>query len=232
MATSDVSISRVEAITRQLREAIFEGRYSPGMRLRELALAKELSVSQATIREALRGLEHAGLVSKEANRGSTVTRLSPKEIRERVSLRALLETVAAQSAATRMTDEHLAELNSRAAALDSAVHGNRYYEAAQADLEFHRYIWQCSGNATLCDMLELIVVPLFAFISILRSQGVQKLEAVVASHAPLVESLRSRDPEQIREAFTTGATSAYRTFLDDGDERALAGALGLLELSR
>ena len=36
--------------------------------------------------------------------------------------------------------------------------------AAQADLQFHRYIWQCSGNETICRHLELVTVPLFAFI--------------------------------------------------------------------
>ncbi len=231
MATSKTAASRVEAVARQVREDIFQGTYPPGSPLRELELARRLNVSQGTIREALRGLEHAGLLSKEANRGSTVTRLTAKEIRERVSLRALLETVAAREAAERMTDQDFSELEAKLAALDNAVRSNKYYDAAQADLDFHRYIWQCSGNETLCKLLELITVPLFAFISILRSQGLQRLLTVVEAHEPLIAALRSRDPKVIQSAFETGAVGSYRNFLGDGDDRAIAAALGLVETS-
>jgi DNA-binding GntR family transcriptional regulator len=212
----------------QLRQAIFEGRYQPGTNLRELTLARELSVSQATVREALQRLEYSGLVTRRPNLGSTVTRLSPKDIRERVDLRAVLEVKAAEEAASRMGDEEFAELERRLAALEAAVEANRYHESAQADLEFHRYVWQCSGSETLCRHLELLVIPLFAFVSILRSQGLERLVNVVEAHRPLMAALRSGDPEEIRRAFAKGATSAYHIFLDDGPERAVCAALGYL----
>lgn len=228
VASSETAKSRVEAVTRQLREAIFHGTYPPGTPLRELGLARQMKVSQTTVREALRRLEHSGLVTREVNRGSTVTRLTPKEIKERVTLRALLETMAAQAAAHRMGEDQFRELEKRLAILDTAIQSNQYYDAAQADLDFHRYVWQCSANETLCNVLELITNPLFAFISILRSQRIQRLSAVMASHEPLIAALRSRDPETIQTAFETGATSSYRDFLDQDDNRAVAMALGLV----
>lgn len=228
MASSETAKSRVEAVTRQLREGIFQSAYPPGTPLRELVLARQLKVSQTTIREALRRLEHSGLVISEVNRGSTVTRLSPKEIRERVTLRALLETRAAQAAAHRMGEDQFRELEKRSAILDGLIQSDNYYDAAQADLDFHRYVWQCSGDNTLCNVLELITVPLFAFISILRSQRIQRLASVVAAHEPLISALRSRDPERIHTAFEAGATSSYRDFLDQEDNRSVALALGLV----
>jgi DNA-binding GntR family transcriptional regulator len=232
VASSKTAASRVDAVAQQVREDIFQGAYPPGSPLRELELARRLNVSQGTVREALRGLEHAGLLSKEANRGSTVTRLTPKDIRERVSLRALLETVAAHQAAERMAEQDFAELERKLAALDSAVRADKYYDAAQADLDFHRYIWRCSGNETMCKVLELITVPLFAFISILRSQGLQRLETVVDAHEPLITALRSRDSKTIQAAFETGAVGSYRNFLGEGDDRAIAVALGLAGTTR
>lgn len=228
VASSETAKSRVEAVTRQLREAIFQGIYPPGTPLRELGIARQFKVSQTTVREALRRLEHSGLVTREVNRGSTVTRLSPKEIKERVTLRALLEVMAARAAANRMSEDQFRELESRSALLDTAIQSNQYYDAAQADLDFHRYVWQCSGNGTLCNVLELITNPLFAFISILRSQQIQRLTTVVAAHEPLIAALRGRDPETIKTAFETGATSSYRDFLDQDDDRSLAVALGLV----
>ena len=50
-----------EDIKESLIDAILRGRYKPGDRLAEAKLAKEFSVSQSPIREALRDLEMMGL---------------------------------------------------------------------------------------------------------------------------------------------------------------------------
>ena len=232
VAATPAPISRVDAVEMQVRQGIFEGRYFPGSPLRELSLARELTVSQATVREALQRLEHSGLVTRKPNLGSTVTRLSPNDVRERVTLRAMLEVIAAMAAAKRMGESEFAELERRLHALDQAVESDRYYEAAQADLEFHRYIWQCSGNETLCRHLELLTTPLFAFISILRSQGLERLVTVVEAHAPLIAALRTVDAATIEAAFTKGATSAYGAFVENGHKRTVASAFGLMESER
>jgi DNA-binding GntR family transcriptional regulator len=230
--TQDSATSRVSTTVIRVRKAIFGGQLPPGAPIRELTLARDFGVSQATVREALQRLEHMGLVTRQRKVGTTVTRLAPKDVRERVALRSTLETMAAQSAAERMNDSDFEELERRLSLLGEAIKSDSYYEAAHADLEFHRYIWRCSGNDMLCQLLELVTVPLFAFISILRSQGLQKLTAVVAEHSPLVEALRSRDPQRIQAAFERGAVSFYEPFQGEGSERAMAGAFGYLEVSR
>ncbi len=198
--------------------------------MRELSLARELNVSQATIRDALQRLEHAGLVTRKPNFGTTVTRLSPKDVRERVALRAMLEIMAAEAAAARMSEADFAELEQRLEVLGQAIAADNYFESAQADLEFHRYIWQCSGNEMLYRLLEQVAVPLFAFVSILRSQGLQRLTAVVEEHSPLVNALRTGDGERIRTAFQMGATRSYEAFLVDGTgEQSIAQIFGFLE---
>ena len=213
----------------EVRQRIFEGRYPPGSPLRELTIAREFSVSQATVREALQRLEHAGLVTRTANVGSTVTRLSPKEIRERVELRALLEIKAAQGAAPRLTAEDYGELQRRLDVMGQSVATDRYYEAAQADLAFHHYIWERSGNETLCRHLELVTTPLFAFISILRCQGLERLNTVVAAHQPLIDALRSGDAARIRAEFGSAAINPYLVFVGSGPETTFASAFGFLE---
>ena len=44
--------------------------------------------------------------------------------------------------------------------------------------------------------------------SILRSQGLERLLNLVEAHRPLVTALRSQDPIQIRAEFQKGATPA------------------------
>jgi DNA-binding GntR family transcriptional regulator len=222
-------VAASETVVNEVRQRIFEGRYPPGSPLRELTIAREFSVSQATVREALQRLEHAGLVSRTANVGSTVTRLSPKDIRERVELRAILEIKAAQEASARMTDDDYLELQRRLDVMEQSVAADRYYEAAQADLAFHHFIWERSGNETLCRHLELVTTPLFAFISILRSQGLQRLTTVVEAHQPLIDALRSGDAERIRIEFGSAAINPYLVFTGNGPEKTLASAFGFLQ---
>ena len=229
MASSATSSSRVEGVVTQLRQWMFEGKYPPGTALRELTLARDLSVSQATVREALQRLQYTGLVTRTPNVGSVVTRLSVKEVRERVELRALLEVRAALEASARMGLAEFQQLEKLLGQLEEAVTTDSYYEAAQADLQFHRYIWECSGNETLCRHLELVTVPLFAFMSIVRSQGLERLTNTVEGHRPLVDALRQGEAGRIREEFVKGATSAYGRFLDGERGHAELAAFGLLE---
>ena len=59
-------------IRNALLERILGGHYAPGDRLVELQLAREFGTSQAPVREALRDLETAGLVTIRPRRGSFV----------------------------------------------------------------------------------------------------------------------------------------------------------------
>jgi DNA-binding GntR family transcriptional regulator len=201
-----------------LREAIFSGKIGLGEALRELHLARELGVSQASIREALHELEVAGLVVRTANIGSRVTTLSSEEIRDRLQVRLALEEIAAVAASRRMREPDFANLEQLLRTLSEAIKRNAYYEGSQADLQFHRYIWNTSGNKILARTLDQITTPLFAFTSILRSKGVHDLKRVVHSHDPIVAALRRGDPGEIREVFRGHLENSYDAFLNSGFE--------------
>lgn len=182
-----------------LKGAIFEGNLQPGDSLREAHLAQELKVSQATVRDALVQLERLGLVKRVPNKGTSVTKLSKKDIQDRIAVRSTLEEMAFTSAAERMTKPDFDELNKRLDNLSNSISKDAYFETAHADLEFHRFIWEQSGNKVLLETLEQLVMPLFAFISIVRKSGRHDLKKAVSSHEKLISVLKSRDAEAIRE---------------------------------
>jgi DNA-binding GntR family transcriptional regulator len=78
----DLSPVRADSLRQQafeiLRDAIFVGKIQPGDILRELQLARNMGVSQSTLREALSQLEHVGPVIRQPNRATTVAKLGPK----------------------------------------------------------------------------------------------------------------------------------------------------------
>ena len=99
-----------EAVATQIREAIIMGKFRPGERLAEPVLAVQLGVSRSPLREALHTLEAEGLVSSQANRGTYVWEPAEADVDEILSLRTMVECLAAEWAIHRMTENDFAEL--------------------------------------------------------------------------------------------------------------------------
>jgi DNA-binding GntR family transcriptional regulator len=201
-----------------LKDAIFSGKFKPGDALRELHVARDLQVSQDTVREALMQLVHMGLVTRVENKETIVTKLSDQEVRERVNIRATLEALACVEASRRMTKKNFDELNEILKIYSRAVSRRAYHEAGQADLQFHRYIWHQAGNRTLYRMLDQLAVPLFAFVSLLHSSRASDLKTLVDPHAELVSALKKGQPRLIEDTIRGHIVSFYSKFLDSAVE--------------
>ena len=94
-----------------IEEAIVSGELAPGSVLRQEQLSEQFDVSRTPVREALRRLAALGLVSFEPNRGVRVRTISRDELHEAFLVRAELEALATEVAATKITPEELDELD-------------------------------------------------------------------------------------------------------------------------
>lgn len=83
--------SLTSAVAERLRERIIRGLLPEGAQLRQDAIAKEFHVSRIPVREALRQLEAEGLILIVQHRGAVVRELSPNDVEELFTIRALLE---------------------------------------------------------------------------------------------------------------------------------------------
>lgn len=149
-----------------IKNAIVTGKYEPGKRLTEEALATELSVSRTPIREAILQLESDGLVTP-LKKGVIVRKFNSKDIRQIYDLRALLESYAASEAAFNRTEEDLKHLEKAKTEYKDAV--DRYIKSNNHDLDeiikanqkFHDAILIASKNDYLKFHIEKVVfVPL------------------------------------------------------------------------
>jgi len=198
-----------------LKEAVFTGELQPGEPIREMHVARSMQVSQATVREALVQLQQTGLVVREPNRRTTVSSFSREEIRDRLAMRIALEELAAVEASRRLSSDDIAELERRAAAVDRKVDGNNAAIYVNADINFHRYIWERCGNAILLKTLENTTAPLFAFVTVLTRVGLLDFDES-KPHQRIVEAIISRDPERIRQEIKTHLETSYEGFLNTG----------------
>ena len=103
--------TKADDIALVIEEAIVSGELAPGTVLRQEQLSEQFNVSRTPIREALRRLAALGLVSFVPNRGVRVRTISREDLHEAFMVRAELESLATEIAATKMTPDDLAELD-------------------------------------------------------------------------------------------------------------------------
>ena len=222
MVDSSASRGMPEKIAEAVRQSIFTGELQPGDPIAELHWARRHGVSQATVRDAFARLEHSGLVRRVRNKGTFVTNLSPQDVSEYLRLRVILERVAVADAARLAAPEKLKNAERRLQAIGAAVQANDYFQASQADLAFHRALWEISGDRTLYRMLDQITVPLFAFTSMRRSRSHEDLTRVMRSHAPILAAIKKNDAQAAQEAIRAHVELSYLEFLN-GPQAAVVG---------
>ena len=103
--------TKADDIALVIEEAIVSGELAPGTVLRQEQLSEQFNVSRTPVREALRRLAALGLVSFVPNRGVRVRTISRDELQEAFMVRAELEGLATQVAATKITPEELEQLD-------------------------------------------------------------------------------------------------------------------------
>ena len=192
-------ISKRDQVIRALKEAILSGTIQPGASIVETKVAQQLGAGVPLIREALIELEHQGFVQRTPYKGTTVTKLSPTDIKRIFRLRVELEALAIEWAKENVTEADLESLcqtirNMEQAAIDLDL--TMFYEA---DLAFHRKIWNLSNNPYLADALERVVVPLFAFFLMKTSRRRNSYVESASMHASIVEALPQKSAAELRE---------------------------------
>jgi DNA-binding GntR family transcriptional regulator len=182
-----------EQIKDVILQRIVEGSYPPGSRIVETRVAQELGVSQGPVREALRDLEQLGCVVHEPYRGCSVRSFSTDELLEAFPVRAALEALAARLAAERITGKELDELDALVSRMRAAARRSDAHEQSQANATFHATIVRASRNSTLDRQWQMLEPFSRTYLTVSRP-GVD-LVALSERHVPILNALRSHDPE-------------------------------------
>ena len=169
------------------------GRYPPGSRLIETKIARELGVSQAPVREALRDLESVGVVESLAFRGTRVRKPTVAELVEAFPVRAVLESLAAREAARRISEEQLVELERLIDPMVEAAHRRAAASQSVANAQFHGLVVHAAGNATL-ERQWLLLEP-FARTYLTTSHPGIDLVRLAERHRKICHAPRDRDSE-------------------------------------
>ncbi len=205
-------------VEKYLRQAIMEGRFKPGERLKERELCELLDVSRPSLREALRRLEAEKLIVTVMHRGPVVATVTADEARELYAIRALLESYAAEQFAKRATEKQIAQLGSTVKRLHQAGEKGKKDGLLEAKTQFYEVLLAGSGNALAQEML----LGMLSRVNLLRATSFSK-------PARLQESLREIDHlyARIKARDAAGAKKAANTHVGQrrgGGARRIVGA--------
>ena len=201
-----------EEIVGQLRDLILTGAYAPGDKLPpERNLAKELGVNRSSLREALKKLEHLGLVKIRQGDGTRVqdfmqtgsldlvSHLMPLTqtggigiLRDVLEFRRIYGREVARLAAERRDDGDLERLRGLADAADGAPGAE---DVLRLDFDFYVALTQAARNRVfglLINTVRQAVLSHAAFFAHFNASS----DDVRRHHRALIEALERRDPAE------------------------------------
>jgi len=202
-----------ERIVEQIETAIVAGDLKVGEKLPpERELAAQFAVSRTAVREAVKILREKGFIEIHPGRGTFVTNKAPNSMRQSfdslikfgpndgsanlVEVREILEPEIAALAATRMTDEFIADMQEAVETMDAAPDMDVYVEA---DLDFHLALAEATQNPIIPALMDSII-------DLLREQrkriGLAEGGPVRGQHhhKAILDAVKRKDPEAARQA--------------------------------
>ena len=185
-----------EVVFLTLRKAILKGELQPGERLMEIALANRLGVSRTPVREAIRMLEHEGLVVMKPRRGAQVAKITEQELNDVLEVRKSLEMLAANKACERMTEEDMKAMRDAGAEFRKlALNPNCDLTAlTEADVAFHDTIYRGTQNRRLNQILANLREQMYRFrFEYLKDASIR--ESLVSEHEEIMKAVAGRDGE-------------------------------------
>ena len=193
---------------RLLSVKIAAGEITPGMRLKESALAESLGFSRTPVREALRRLAADGLVVVSPNKGAQLVSYTAEEIDAFFSVRVMLEPQATLLAVGRLTDDEIDGLDELAHQMAELAGGTTdLHLLGEMNREFHHRLLHGSGNHALASAVSTVVRPAVVNRTFHRYSA-EQLARSMAHHIEIVAAARARDPEWAESVMRTHLLAA------------------------
>jgi DNA-binding GntR family transcriptional regulator len=207
-----------DEVAARLRADIMTGTLRPGTFIRLDETAAALGVSITPVREALRTLRGEGMVQLEPHRGHVVVALTRGDIEDIFWLQATIAKELAATAAERITDVEIDELERLNDGLAVAVGRGDAEDIVAAEFVFHRSLNRVTGRIKLAWFL--LHVTRYLPGQIYASDAAWGA-AAVATHRELIEALRRRDVDTVVRLTSGEFTDAAQRLVDRLDEIGL-----------
>ncbi|MEU1417422.1 GntR family transcriptional regulator [Streptomyces sp. NPDC005731] len=189
----------------RVRGLIISGELKPGDRLVESEIARQLAVSQAPVREAVKRLVHEGLAQHVPRRGSFVASVSQDDADAARGVRVVIEELAARTLAEHPSATALTQLHAQVELMREAAAAGDVGRFRDADIVFHRMVCAASNNPFLPKVWAVMEPSLRALRVVSDPLFAGDWSEMAEQHAGLLRALESGDPQLAAEKFAAHA---------------------------
>lgn len=195
-----------------LLAAITQGTIRPGEHLVEQSLADAIGASRISIREAVRRLVTTGLLDLIPGQGAFVVSVSPDDVEEIFSLRALLEGEAARLATQRSLPSDLMRLAEIVREMAVVENDGDRLAAATIDTGFHHTLVKNARHQRLLAAWETME-NLILMLSYNSSANYPDIGGLAERHEVILAPMQAGEPKKASEVLR-------HHILDAGDKLA------------
>ena len=202
----------------RIKQDIVSGRLQPGEPLSEEDLAQRLQASRTPVREALRRLNHEGLVRIVPNKGAFVRVLTLRDIREIYEVREALESFAAGQAAMRMSPEQISTISQLAKSLKRRKKHLGYRDLRDSWETLRQAITAAADNERLNAILRMTTEQVETARHY-SSAPPGRIEELLSDFLSVVKALKGRDKNRAAKVLQLHLRKSKEILLDMFDHR-------------
>ena len=205
-------------VYQDLRELIMSGQLQPGERLTLAGMAAALGTSAMPVREAISKLAADEALEILRNKSVRVPVMTRSRFQELVVIRLVVEGLAVETAARRITGEQLSALTAleKAFAQEIVLAKPDVNQIIQINKQLHFTAYAAAGMPTLSSLIEGLWLRIGPVLNLdLRNSASRRhsdLPSVTAHHA-LVNALRAGDGGAAKAALARDIESAAEVIL-------------------
>ena len=207
VAPVDTTVGR---IADALREDVLTGKFPPGRRIPESAVAARFKSSRTPVREALRLLAAEGVVALRPHRGAEVPEYGLRMILDAIELVERLEAAAGEIACRRISDEEVRWIEFMTREMGAACQAGdrvRYYNLNR---RIHYAIVAATRNSALVAAYREYNARLFRVRFVALQPRAKLWREAMREHREMVKLLKKRDGPALAALLRGHMSHAWR----------------------
>lgn len=199
-----------EQVVEHIMHSLKIGKLRPGDKLTELAIAQELSISQAPVREAFQVLISRGLVRQKGRSGKYIAHLTSKEIRDSYFAGGVLEGSIVASVADLFSEEDIRSLAQIVNEMKKAATTKADTDhLAELDVAFHNALLSKGGNEVVRELWFRSCQAIGKLLFYAKWKEMFDASQIHLRHKRILDAIKSKDPALIEKTirdhyFTAG----------------------------
>ena len=187
-----------DQVAAYVRNLILDDKLLPGAPVEEAAIAKDLSISRAPVREAMQILIREGLLEAYPQKRKYVKRLTAKQIKNSYFAGGVLEAAAVAKVINDYTEKDIAELEKIVKAMrDIATNNGSISDQVPLDTDFHDILFSRIDNALIVELCKRSCQGISKFLLYKHWVKIYTPQEVVERHQIIIDALKTKDPDEI-----------------------------------